>query len=306
MKSQARMVVAILLSLSLCSCKGLDFFRRNSSAGKNPEYKIEPPPKVKVDIQKQADKVGVAKSNVETEVKVVETETAVIKTETGTGKQVAPDLPQWENIERSAVAIEGSIGAILESTETLGEVETELAKGNVEVKALETHAEKQEKVAKQVVSDNKALLVELEKKEKKLQEYKEGAKQRQQKIWMSVVGFSAILMVFGVFLAVYSNPKMGVSLVISSVACASIAYFMAEYAGYVALAGGSVVLISFGYLVYYTAVHRKALVESIMSFEIAKGKDWENEKTKTEVSSIQSNVTKKLVSDIRFKERIGK
>jgi hypothetical protein len=108
----------------------------------------------------------------------------------------------------------------------------------------------------------------------------------------------------GIGLVVYGMGKIGIVLTIVSATMASVAYFMAQYAHLVAIAGGVILFCIIGCLGYVVVTNRKALIESLTCFEITKNKTW-TEDTKNEVNTIQSNKTKKVIRELKHKENIG-
>jgi len=264
----------------------------------------EPPPKKTrtVDVTPEADKVKEVETKVTEEVAEIKAEGIKIKEETASGKETAPELPQWTRIEKSVGVIDESATDIEKSSTELVDVEAELRKAMAQIIELQTYTRDLERAAKQIEKQNEQVIKQNKSFRSELEDYESGAAKRQQTIWMSVVGFSAVCLALGIFMAIYANPKLGISMIVASIVLASVAYFMAKYATFVAIAGGAIVLSMVGMLIYTLGVNRKALIESITSFELAKDKKWKD--VSPEVSKVQSKSTKSLVHTIKLRNSI--
>ena len=290
MKNTAMIPVLLALFLLLTSCS---FFKKK-------EIKIitpAPPPKIETKIDKEAEKVGVIQEAVTTEATSVKTDSASIKSEAEAGKKVAP-APQWETIQQKAERIRASSETILGKAKELTGVQVKLGNADTEVKQLE-------KFTATSAANIDVLMKTVNTQKEEIAAYKSGAKKQQQTIWMGVSALAAIGLVLGIALTIYVSPKAGVGLIVGSLILAPVAYFFAQYAFIVAIVGGVFFLLVIGYLIVWAALHRKALVESMVSFEVTKNKLWTDPTTKALVNTVQSNTTRNIVRSLKFKENIG-
>jgi hypothetical protein len=77
---------------------------------------------------------------------------------------------------------------------------------------------------------------------------------------------------------------------------------MAAYALVVAIVGGIFLLGLVAYSVHYLYINRKALEETVKSFEKVKGNGTKDPEIEKSINDIQSLQTKQIVHDIRLKE----
>lgn len=277
-------IAIILTSLFLVSCAHWPW-------KKHPEDPKPPPSEVKTDIGAGAADLAKSKNAVGTEASVIKTEASAIKVEADSGKKTFPSAPQWDLINRSAAAIGVSGDKLMEETKILGGIEVKLNTLKSEVDALN----------KTVKTFNEQLIVKdkiIKEKDAKIVDFENGAKKRQQTIWMSIVAGCALAMAIGIFLAVYGVKELGVALAVTGAVMSCVAYFMAAYAFIVAIIGGILLVLLIIYLIRHIYVNRKALTETVLAMEPVKTKEWDAD-TKKIVSSMQSDTTKKLVNTIR-------
>lgn len=291
MKNSVKMISVIIICLLQSSC-----FTTCKPGGKD----IIPPrqiPEIKTDLALQAEKVGEVRDAITEKANSVKTETTSIESETEQGETIAP-APQWGSIRERAKKIRDSAQEILEKGGDLTDVQVKLATAKSEVDTLKEYT-------KEEIENAAALRLKIEEQEKSIEEFKTGAKKQQRSIMMTAIAIGGIMSVVGILILFYVSPKAGAPLIMTGVAVSSVAWFMVSYAWVVAIAGGVFFIMIIGYVIYFAANNRKAFLETVTSFEIAKGKEWTDPKTKTEISTIQSNKTKQMVKDIKFKENIG-
>lgn len=271
------------------------------TCGKQPVTPDVPPPRplptVSVDLKEQADKIGEVRDSVAEKANDSKTTGESIKMDALQGEKSAP-APQWQMIIKKVEKIVNNSDEIAAKVNELAGVQAKLSTAKAELKEVSDYAEN----AVASVEDLNSII---DAQEKKIRDYENGSKKQQQRIWMGVASLSAIGLVLGIFLSIYVSAKAGVGLVVGSIVLAPIAYFMAANSAIVSLSGGAIFLLFIGYLIYYLAKNRKALTESIISFELLKYKNWD-ESTKKEISIVQSDSTKKIISDIKLSEKIGK
>jgi hypothetical protein len=208
-------------------------------------------------------------------------------------------------IEKSADAIENVTNRIvpenIEPSKKLIKAETtklktvtgDLAKVHSDLKVIEDEE-------KEVITSATTLKNQLEASTKEIEEYKNGAKKKQQTIWMSIMAACGIGFLVGVFMAVSGNTKIGTSIAITSLVVSAVAYFMAAYAWIVALCGGVLFIIAFGFVIQYMYRYKKAVIETATSLEVVKSSDkilWDTNREL--VQKIQSPHTSKIIKDIK-------
>ena len=215
------------MSLSLLSC--IHFPQKKQKSIVIPEI-----PKVKIDLKKQSEVLNNVQTETVEKIEEIKKETINIKEKTDEGEKVSPDLTQWGKIKQSADIIDLKADDIQIKTNELKLVQSKLFENMAKIEELKKYS----KTVGSSVKKFKKANIELQ---ETINEYKEGVKKRNQAIWMSVVAFSAVGLVAGIFLAIYVTPKLGVSIILSSIILSSIAYFMAQYASYIAILGGILV-----------------------------------------------------------------
>jgi hypothetical protein len=262
-----------------------------------PSANDRPAPKVEAKLDEQAVKLGTVRDSVTTEATSIKTNSEGIRIDAESGKKVA-DAPQWNSIQERSDRIKASGDVLLGRAQEITQVQVELQTANAQLKELEAFS-------KSSLDKQDALSKIIATQKEEIDAYKSGAKRQQQVIWMGVSGLSAIGLVLGIALAIYVSPKTGVGMIVGSLILAPISYFFAQYAAISAIVGGVMFLIVIGYLLVWAAMHRKALVETMISFEVSKNKVWTDPSTKQEVNSIQSNSTKNIVKQVKFEENIG-
>jgi hypothetical protein len=286
-------IVKIIASICVCFA----FASCTNTKGPKAYSDIHPIPKVKTNLTEQSEAIGKVREEITEQANTIKSEGSSISTDVDQGEKVAP-APQWEQIKEKITRIQESNDKIIDKANELSGIQVKVATAQTEVEALTTYT-------KETVNDVEDLRKTIDDQKEKIEDFESGARKQQKIIWMGVVALSAIGLVLGVFLAIYVSPKAGGGLVIGSLLLSPIAYFMAAYASIVAITGGVIFLLVIGYLIFYAAKHRKALIESMTSFELTKHKNWSDPNTKKEVSDVQSNSTKKIIRDLKHKEQIG-
>lgn len=279
---QVKILIMFILLFFLCS-----------SCAFTGKKKVEPTTPVKTDLAVESANVAKSKNAVATEASSIKTQASSIKSDTDSGKIKDPKLPQWDSIAKSAESINLSGDNLLEETKKLGSVEVNINTAKSEVDALN-------KLSKNYDDNVAKLQQDMDKKDKEILNYKDGAKRRQQVIWMSVSGFCAIGLLLGIFLAIYANPKLGTSLAISCAIMACISYFMAAYALLVAVFGGLFILAILAYAIHSLYIYKKSLTETVKSFEFMKAKAVKDPETEQLINAVQSTQTKQIVHEIRL------
>jgi hypothetical protein len=223
----------------------------------------------------------------------VKKEVAGIKTDTESGKKSFPKAPEWDFINKKADSIN-------QISDTIDAKAKELNKALGELTVAEAERKRQEDFAKTAQKALAAEKIITAKQAEEIKSYIDGAKKRQQAIWATVTGFAALGLVIGIFLFIYAKSELGIALAVSSLILACISYFMAAYALIVAIIGGIILICVIIYLIYFLCQNKKALVETVVSLENTKRKNWDDPGVKQEVSNIQSSSTKKIVHDLRL------
>ena len=288
-------------------CVGCSSLTSGPSMCKAPTQKIPKPPTLKVKVGTQATLLGNTREDIQDQVQEVQGASTAIKIETATGKEAAPDLLQWEEIADSTDIIDTNAQGILDNTQKIQEIEANLNTAQAETSTLIQYTKDTAKTFKKSIGTLQKTILQQETKlqaqDKEIQVYRDDVKKRYKKIWMSITAFSAVGLVIGIFLAIYASPKLGASLSVTCILIGAVSYFMSAYAVYVAMLGGAVVLGILSYLIYHIYINRKALLETILCFDLIKQKDYKD--VKEEVNKVQSTSTRQIVQDIKLKERIG-
>jgi len=279
----ARIVIALILLFFLCG----------ACIHTQPEIPIKPTGPVKTDLGVESSNIAKSKNAIATEAFSIKAQTTSIQSDADAGKKQAPNVSQWDTIKKSAEAISLSGDKLLEESKTLGTIEVSVSTAKSEVDALN-------EASKKYGEDLLKLQKDMSKKDKEIAEYKDGAKRRQQTIWMSVAGICAFGLLIGIFLAIYADKSLGSAIAISCAVMACVSYFMAAYALLVALAGGILVLLLLAYAVHYLYLNRKAFEETVESFEKVKDKGIKDPEVEKAVNDTQSDTTKKMVHNIRL------
>ena len=207
------------------------------------------------------------------------------------------------DLDKLLVQVDENQENIIQSTIKIVQSTSDLTKINIELEKINTYLDEVDKSNKALKKDNDELRKDNEAKVQEIKEFEEGVKAANNKIWMGIVGLCALGAAIGVALAIWVSPKVGIGITVGSLMLSSIAYFMAQYAMIVAIVGGCVFLGGVIWALYTFIVHKKALVESAISMEALKHKDWDE--VKESIKDLQSNTTASLIRDIKYKERIG-
>jgi len=280
-------ILVLLLVLLVDSCKHTS------------DKPISPSSPIKTDLAAESTAVAKTKTAVGTEASSIKSHASTIKVEADSGKKTAPEMPQWDKIQSSAVSIDLSSDKLMEETKSLGEIEVKLNTAKAEVDALNMQAK--EFNAQLIQKDDF-----IKKQEEKIKSFEDGAKKRQQTIWMSVAGICAISMFVGIFITIYAAKELGIALTLSGAIMACVSYFMAAYALIVAIIGGIVLLAIIAMMTRHVYTRKleleqnaNALKETVTAFEEVKKKEW-NEDTKSLVAKLQSTKTKEIVHKMRL------
>jgi hypothetical protein len=221
--------------------------------------------------------------------------------ESDTQERIAEILKE---IDEYAGDIDDRQTEIIESTSRLGEATRGLTRVDIELMGVNQYLKDVGAVNKDLHNKNEELIKQFNVGQEKLDEYKSGVAAQNNKIWMGIVGFCAFMAAVGVAVALWVNPKIGIGITSAALILASIAYFMAKYAWIVAIVGGSLFLGAIIWGLWFFVIHKKALVESTISMETLKHKDWED--VKDNIKDLQSNSTSTLIRDLKYKNKIGK
>jgi len=258
------------------------------------------PIKIENTIQDSATDLSINNSKIKAKALDNEICSELITRATKIGKEKSPEIHEWKTVERFASTIkDNSIKQqnYLKNNEVVLE---KIAEINYELNKLKIYLKEVEESNKTLIKQNKDLRKNIGKLEDKIENLSQKASQQNQKIWMGVMGFCALLLVGGIIATVYGLRKLGIGAVAAALIIAPIAYFMSTYAWVLAIIGGFLLIIFFGVLLYIVYEHREALVESITSLEITKHKKWGD--VKEDVKKIQSHKTKKLVNKYKVEK----
>lgn len=258
----------------------------------------KPASALNTNLKNESEKVSSSKTNVANESIYIKGETGQIGLSADAGKKEFPSSNQWDTIKNSASKISSSADKLLEEAKKLGGIELNLNTANLEVEKFKNEAKKFNEIIN-------SLKKEIENHKKTIKDYEDGAIKKQQTIWMSVAAFSAIGLVVGIFLMIYASKELGIAIAASSLILSCVSYFMAVYALIVAAIGGITLLFVIGYLIHYLHDHKKALEESVTSFEFAKDKVWStDEEIKKMVAKLQSVKTKQIINNVKLNKGI--
>ena len=132
-----------------------------------------------------------------------------------------------------------------------------------------------------------------------IQKWEDESYRKQKQIWIAIMSLAAIGMVTGIFLIISNYAgKLGFTLLAGSGATAAVSYFMVNYAGLVAVAGGILLVAVLGYVLYNAWVDRKACEENIMALEVSKHYKWDRN-MKDKIQRLQSDSTRKRVKQFK-------
>jgi hypothetical protein len=145
--------------------------------------------------------------------------------------------------------------------------------------------------AEKKISD---LEIAIKDRDKKIIEYNNEALKKTRDMWTTVSTFAGLAFLASICITILYSPKIGVPLMTCSIACVSASLFMIEYIHIVAIAGGVISLALMGGLLYQAFIERKALDESVKSFEANKYETWTDD-IRRKVNEIQSVTTRQLV-----------
>jgi len=116
------------------------------------------------------------------------------------------------------------------------------------------------------------------------------------------MGLSALAIAAGVAMSIWVDPRIGIGLVIGGSVMTAISYFMMKYLAVLVLFIGVIFVLAFGYLIWHIVINRKALIDSVITVEELKGASWD--KAKDRVKRIQSPKSRKIIDELKHKERI--
>lgn len=279
--------ILLMSILIICAC---------NNTSKKP---VSPSSPIKTDLAAESTAVSKTKTTIGTEATSIKSQTATIKSETDSGKKEAPKMSQWDKIKESADNIDISSDKLMQETKTLGEIEVKLNTAKAEVDALNIQAKE---FNAQLVQKDEFI----KKQEEKIKSFEDGARKRQQTIWMSVAGICAISMFVGIFITIYAAKELGIALTLSGATMACVSYFMAAYALVVAIIGGVILLAIIAIMTRHVYTRKleleqsaNALKETVTAFEEVKKKEWDSD-TKSLIGKLQSPKTKEMVHKIRL------
>ncbi len=193
---------------------------------------------------------------------------------------------------------------ILATTDNINKIVLKLNQIDLDLVAINKQIQDTNKNNEELKKQNEALGVDIENFKTQITQYETGIKEQNNKIWMSVIGLCAIGTIVGIALAIWVNPKMGIGITTASIILSSLAYFMAKYAALIAIFGGVMFLVMIIWFIYSFVIHKKALIESAVTVEMVKHRDWDD--VKVDVGNLQSNSTKDLINKIKHENQIQK
>jgi GTPase SAR1 family protein len=288
-----------LLSLTLCGC----IFHKTDLGV--PVPKVSPK-----SLQKDLSK----------EIKSIQKESAIIYENTAESKHSAkgistisvlrPDTTQerineiLKEIDDYAENIDKKQRDIIKSTTKLDEATRGLSRVDIELMGVNQYLKDVAKNNGDLHDQNAKLQKQHTKGQEELREYEEGVAAQNNKIWMGIVSGCALFAALGVAIAIWVNPKIGIGITSACLIMSSIAYFMAKFAWIVAIVGGVLFLGGVVWALWFFVIHKKALVESTISMETLKHKDWDE--AKDTIANVQSTSTASLIRDLKYKNKIGK
>lgn len=260
------MIFTLIMCFALCGC--------NTWFDNNDPVKTE----FSVDVKETKEKVGDVQEKVNESADTID----------NVAKDIVP-----ENIEPSKKAIKQETNKIREATSELSKVKGDL---NVVIKEEKEIFEATKKLNDKIDEQ----LKQIEKLQQQITDYEDGAKAKQEKIWMGVMGVCGIGFLVGVFMAVSGNTKVGTAIAISCLVGSAVAYFMAAYAWAVAIAGGVLFVIAFVMVIQYMYKYKKAVIETATTMEFVKSKNRSNwEANKNMVKKLQSPSTSKVIREVK-------
>jgi len=131
----------------------------------------------------------------------------------------------------------------------------------------------------------------------KIEDLKHGDAKAQKRIWLWVVGLSALMVVGGSVLAFLVNVRMGIGLGLAGIISYIVAYTMISYGWVLALIGLLMVLTAITLLVLTVMKNKGVLVDIIKSFEIVKEKSFTQ--VKDVIDTVQSPTTKAVAAEVK-------
>lgn len=270
------------------------------------------PPRIEMKVQENVEHIDKLKETIEDKATDIKNNSVSIQEnvkDANSINKVKEVGVKLDAIDTKAKVIEKTSVAIIENTKEMKVPISELAKLQVQLDALQKYiseyTEKSNETIKELSKTNAVYVKDIEK-------LKSDANAKAQKILMIVLSICCVMLIGGVLLSVYGQPKVGIPLAIGAIGCFSIAYFMAAYTWLIGIVGGVFILGIIVYSISYIYTHKKSLIESMISFETVKSelkkvvdsKTWEN--VKDTVNNIQSPTTQKIIKNLKFDERIGK
>lgn len=295
-KLVAMMFISLYCMFSFSGC-----FPPSKKLNKS-DLTLPEPPKIEVKVDEKSQEISKLNDSISAKAQDIKSSSVSIQENVVDANKInkVPEVTAKLNtIDVKAKSIQKNSEQIIENTQEMKVPISQLVKAQVQIESLQKY-----------VKDATAQIKELSKTNSEyvdqIQKYENDAKAKNQRIWMFVISICALLLIAGVLISIYVNPKTGIPLIVAAITCSSIAYFMAQYAWIIGLIGGLFFLGIIVYAIYYIYVHKKALVESITSLELLKNAKGEWNTIKQNVKNIQSPTTQKIVSSIKYDERIGK
>jgi len=135
----------------------------------------------------------------------------------------------------------------------------------------------------------------------KNKELEEKLEQLHKSFLYKIMWFSILLVIAGIPLALYVNPKLGIGLSIGGLVTSALCIFLIKYLGAIAIGVGIVAILGVIGAIIYFVKKDKAIKELVNSFELVKNKDKWTEDEKKTVGLIQSKETKLLVDEVKKK-----
>ena len=131
---------------------------------------------------------------------------------------------------------------------------------------------------------------------KQIEESKDAHTRRIKSMWLYISAISALVTIAGITFIVFGVRAFGASLVGIGIITIALSYAMIQFATVIAICALILILAIICYSGYLLIKYRKTIKELVVSGEIMKNKEW-NDETKQEINEIQSNETKLIVAE---------
>lgn len=215
-----------------------------------------------------------------------------IKYESERGQQEYPKINAFKIISGESESILGSAIISSQIIKELNPVASELTVASIQQDSQQKYLNDVKIKYEEVIKENQEL-------NNKINDYESSANAFQKTFWKWIMSIASLGVLSGLFIFFYIKDNIGLSISIGSLGVIGVSYIMISYTFVIMIIGGIILTSVLAYILYTLYNHREALKQTVLSFEKIKTKEFVGD-VKKEISSLQSNSTKSLVSSLKI------